>query len=113
MSLVEMVAEKAQTLGAVRVEAVHVRLGTLSGVVKDALLFAFDSAAKGTTIEGARLEIVEVPLTVRCPTCAEERELPTLQLRCPVCARPTPEVVHGRELELAFLEVHENAAADR
>jgi len=113
MSLVEMACEKAATLGDVRVEALHLRLGPLCGVVKDALLFSFDMAAEGTAIQGARLEIADVPLTVHCETCAEDRELPTVQLRCPVCASPTPRVVRGRELELAFLEVRENAAADR
>ena len=108
-----MASEKAEALGDVRVEALHVRLGAWSGVVKDALLFSFDLAAEGTTIGGARLEIEEVPLVVRCPTCAAERELPSVELRCPVCASPTPEIVRGRELELVSLEVRENAAADR
>lgn len=112
VSLVDMACEKAESLGDVRVEALHLRLGPLSGVVKDALLFSFDLATKGTTIEGARLEIEDVPLTVMCPLCAEERILPTIQhMRCPVCETPTPKLLRGKELLLAALEVRENAAA--
>jgi hydrogenase nickel incorporation protein HypA/HybF len=112
ISLVERACEKAEELGAVRVEALHLRLGPLSGVVKEALLFSFDLAAEGTAVAGARLEIEDVPLTVRCPHCAAERVLPSPQrLRCPDCDTPTPEVVRGRELELSALEVSEDAAA--
>jgi hydrogenase nickel incorporation protein HypA/HybF len=114
VSLVEVACEKAAALGDVQVEALYVRLGALSGVVKDALLFSFDMAAAGTAIQGARLEIEDVPLTVFCPACAEERELEALQsFRCPVCDTPTPKVVRGKDLELRALEIRENAPANR
>ncbi len=113
-SLVDMACEKAHAMGGVRVEALHLRLGPLSGVVKDALLFSFEVAAQGTPIEGARLVIETTPITVLCPTCAEERVLASAQRRrCPVCDTPTPELTGGRELELRALEVWEDAAAHR
>jgi len=118
VSLIDMAAEEAERLG-VRVEALHVRLGPLSGVVSDALLFSFDLAAEGTAIEGARLEIEDVPVVVFCPACNEERQLPGIQsFQCPVCGTPTPDVIRGRELELATMEVAaieevESAAPDR
>jgi hydrogenase nickel incorporation protein HypA/HybF len=113
-SLVEIACEKAHELGDVRVEALHVRLGPLSGVVKEALSFSFEVAAQGTPIEGARLAIVDMPLVAYCPQCDEERELESPQRRrCPVCDAETPELRGGEELELAALEVWENAAQDR
>jgi hydrogenase nickel incorporation protein HypA/HybF len=108
VSLVDAACEKAAELGGVRVEALNVRLGALSGVVREALEFSFELAAQGTAIAGARLAIEEVPVTVHCPLCARDRQLPGIQhFRCPVCGTPTPEVVGGRELELATLEVTE------
>lgn len=113
LSLVEAACEKASALGGVKVTSLHVRVGALSGVVKDALLFAFDVVAEGTPLSGSRLEIEEVPLTVRCRRCAEDRQLAGPPLVCPVCEALAPEVVAGRELELHALEVTENAAAHR
>jgi hydrogenase nickel incorporation protein HypA/HybF len=114
MSLIEAACEEASRQGDVRVEALHLRLGALSGVVREALEFSFDLAAEGTAIEGARLQIEEVPVTVYCPQCCDERQLPSLQhFRCPVCDTPTPDVVRGRELELTALEITENAVQDR
>ena len=117
MSLVEAACEEVERLGDVHVEALHLRLGALSGVVREALEFSFGLAAEGTAIEGARLQIEEVPVTVLCPRCRAERELSSLQrFRCPVCGTPTPDVVRGRELELTALEIAEipeNAVQDR
>ncbi len=117
MSLIEAACEEVERLGDVRVEALHLRLGALSGVVREALEFSFDLAAEGTAIAGARLQIEEVPVAVLCPRCNAERQLPSLQcFRCPVCDTPTPDVVRGRELELKALEIAEipeNAVQDR
>jgi hydrogenase nickel incorporation protein HypA/HybF len=114
VSLVELASEEAGRLGDVRVEALHVRIGPLAGVVEEALRFSFDLAAEGTAIDGARLEIERVPLTIRCSRCKAERELPSAQhLRCPACAEPAQDIVRGRELELRALEVTDRAAAHR
>lgn len=111
ISLVEAACEKAATLDGVRVQALRLRLGALSGVVRQALEFSFDLATAGTAIEGARLDIEEVPVSVFCPDCREPRRLPGIQhFYCPVCGAPTPEVVQGRELELFALEVVDDAA---
>lgn len=114
IGLVELACEEASRQGNVRVEALHLRLGPLAGVVREALLFSFDVAAAGTAVEGSTLAIEEVPLVVRCPRCEEERVLPSTQsFRCPACGTPTPEVVRGRELELVALEVTDRAAPHR
>jgi hydrogenase nickel incorporation protein HypA/HybF len=59
ISIVEIASEEAQRQGSARVEAVHLRLGTLSGVVKDALLFSWDLACEDSPIAGAKLTIEE------------------------------------------------------
>ncbi|HEX5385676.1 MAG TPA: hydrogenase maturation nickel metallochaperone HypA [Gemmatimonadales bacterium] len=106
MSLVDAACEERRRLGAVRVQALRVRLGALSGVVPDALLFAFDLAVSDSEIAGARLEIEEVPVVIHCGTCGEERPLAGIQhFRCPVCNTPAVEVRSGRELQLVALEV--------
>jgi hydrogenase nickel incorporation protein HypA/HybF len=112
MRLVELAAEKAGQSGAARVVAVHLRLGALAGVAKEALRFSFDVVCQGTGLEGARLVIDEVPVVVMCPRCRTERVLgQVLRFCCPACGTPTADVVRGRELELAALEVSDDAPA--
>jgi hydrogenase nickel incorporation protein HypA/HybF len=106
VSIVDLACEELSRLGAVRVDAVHVRVGPLSGVVRDALLFSFDAATAGTSLQGARLEIEDVPVTVWCVACGAERALASLaHRRCPVCDTLTPDIVRGEELEVVGLEV--------
>ena len=114
LELVELAVAEGRRLGDVRVVALHLRLGPLSGVVEDALLFSFDVAAAGTAIEGARLRIEREPLTAWCEACADTRVLDSPQhRRCPVCDRPTPELVTGTALELTALEIIDHAPPDR
>jgi hydrogenase nickel incorporation protein HypA/HybF len=107
MSIVEAAADEAKQRG-VNVNAVHLRLGALSGVVKDALLFSYEVACQDTPLAGSRLIIEDVPVTVFCRHCKQNRVLASLQsFTCPDCGTPTAEVVQGKELEVFALEVEE------
>ena len=106
LSLVEAACEELTNLGPVRVHAVRLRIGALAGVARDALQFSFDAAAAGTPIDGARLDIEEVPAGVWCATCSTERTLERMtRRRCPVCGTVTPDLVRGDDLELVGLEI--------
>jgi hydrogenase nickel incorporation protein HypA/HybF len=90
----------------VRVQSVLVRVGALSGVVPEALEFCYGLSVEGTPLEGSRLSVEEQPVVVFCPRCLENRVLQNdSRFRCPVCNTPTPELVHGRELELISMEL--------
>ena len=74
---------------------VTVAIGPLSGVVADSLQFGFEVASKGTPAEGADLEIVEVPLELRCQACEADFEVEDAALLgCPACGGPT-DVISG------------------
>ncbi|MBV8857490.1 MAG: hydrogenase maturation nickel metallochaperone HypA [Acidobacteria bacterium] len=108
MSMVEMAAEEAARRGCAQVCAIHLRLGPLSGVVREALLFSYDVACEGTPLEGSRLVIEDVPVVVFCPACAAEQTLASVQrFFCPACGTPAPQVVRGRELEVVALELEQ------
>jgi hydrogenase nickel incorporation protein HypA/HybF len=88
------------------VRAVHLRLGTLSGVVRGALEFSYEIAAEGTILAGSTLVVKELPVTVYCPECAREVELVSIQrFRCPLCDTLTGDIRQGRELEIESIEV--------
>jgi hydrogenase nickel incorporation protein HypA/HybF len=58
LSLVDFGIDEAAKRG-VRVEAIHVRLGALSGVVREALDFSYHLACEGTPLESSRLVVEE------------------------------------------------------
>jgi hydrogenase nickel incorporation protein HypA/HybF len=108
LSILDGVQASASEQGVERVSAVHLRVGALSGVVRDALLFAWEVAAAGTIAAGSRLCIEEIPLVVYCERCADERApVPGSGMLCPDCGTPAPRIVRGREMELVAMEVPE------
>lgn len=108
LSLLEGVESTAQEQGIERVAAVHVRIGALSGIVRDALIFSWDVVTAETIAQGSRLEVQVVPLAVYCDVCEGERApSPGSGLLCPECATVSPHVVRGREMQLVAMEVPE------
>ena len=105
LSILDLAGEEASRRGA-RVVAVHLKLGPLSGVVKEALESAYALAREGTPMASAALVIEEVPLVVHCPICAADRTLDAVQpLCCSACGAATNDIVSGRELEVSALEI--------
>lgn len=108
ISIVEMAQEEAERQGDVHVNVVYLRLGLLSGVAKEALLSSYDLACEGTALAGSHLVIEDMPIVVYCPKCDARRPANTAQwFSCPDCGTPTPEIVQGRELEVAAMEILE------
>jgi hydrogenase nickel incorporation protein HypA/HybF len=108
MSIVEMAQEEAERRGGVQVSAVHLKLGILSGVVKEALLSSYEMACADTPLQGSRLLVEEAPVIVFCPRCQMQRALSSIQLFCCAeCGTPTSEIVQGKEIEVVALEIEE------
>jgi hydrogenase nickel incorporation protein HypA/HybF len=106
LSLLDQVAEEAERRGGVQVHAIHLRLGPLSGVVKEALLSAYELARENSPFSQTELVIEETPLLAHCPTCCATKTVVSVQqLCCNECGTPTPQLVSGRELELVALEI--------
>lgn len=87
-SLMDIVDEELRAHGAHRLTLARVRYGALSSVVPDAMRAAFEAATAGTPHEGARLELMEEPVRVRCTACGHvfcPHDRQALFLPCPAC----------------------------
>ena len=102
---VRMAIETAQSSGANRVHGLRLRVGAMSGVVPDALTFAFDLVCRDTIAEGARLDIESVPATCWCDACQAEFNCTDFVTECPTCHQISGQLRRGRELELASVEM--------
>jgi hydrogenase nickel incorporation protein HypA/HybF len=106
LSIIDGVLEEAGRRKLPEIEAVHLRLGLLAGVDRDALLFAYKLACEGTALGNSRLVIEDVSLVIFCPSCkAETRPDDLLALVCPACGALAERIVRGNELEISALEV--------
>jgi len=106
MSIVEFAEEESERRGGLHVVAIHLRLGLLAGVVKDALLSSYEIACEDTPLAGSQLVVEEVPGVVYCPACAARRPVRSAEwFFCSECGSLASEIVQGKELELVSLEV--------
>jgi hydrogenase nickel incorporation protein HypA/HybF len=108
MSIIELAQEESERHGGAQVSAVHLKLGALSGVVKEALLGSFEMACEETLLKSARLIVEDVPVLIFCRSCETQRPISSVQLFCCAeCGTPSSEVVQGKELEVVALEIEE------
>ena len=108
MSIVELAEAEIERLGNVQITAVHLKLGALSGVVKEALLASYEMACEGTPLGGSRLVVEDIPVIVFCQSCQAERAVSSIQLFCCAeCGTPSSEIAQGKEIEVAALEIEE------
>jgi hydrogenase nickel incorporation protein HypA/HybF len=100
-SVVDMITDR---LGPARITAVHLEVGRLSGVLPDAVRFAFEVITEGTGLAGARLAITEPPGQARCRSCGAEFDADDLLILC-ACGSADVEVTAGQDMLIRSVEV--------
>lgn len=106
-SLLEIVEQEALPYRGSRVTRVKLLIGKLSGVIPDALRFAFEAISMGGIAEGAFLVIEEVPLRITCKQCRKVSIMDDPFLTCPHCEGTDVEMIAGRELEIKEMEIED------
>ena len=102
-SIIDAVERRA---GDRRVAKVKVRVGRLHHVHPEAFDQSFAIAAMGTIADGARAELVLLPVRARCGSCGFESEGDEVPVFCPACGGSAVEVTGGDELMLESIEYH-------
>ncbi len=104
-SALESAEKSARSSGATQIHLIRLRVGAMTGVVPDALQFAFEVVRSGTLAANARLEVETIPATCWCAGCQREFVTEDYVFECPDCHQLSGTLRRGRELELASLEV--------
>lgn len=106
MQIVEMsIASIPEEMKNVQVERVNLKVGKLAAVIPGSLRFCFDIVAKDTPLSGAKLQIEEVPVIVKCNECNQESIIKELFFRCGACSSGSIEILSGRELDIESIEI--------
>jgi hydrogenase nickel incorporation protein HypA/HybF len=107
-SIVDSVTETLAAYPNARVKEVRLRLGALASVIEDSLQFCYGIATDGTPLEGSKLVVNVLPVTMHCDQCAQDVEIASLQsFRCPHCHEPVSDLRQGRELEIDSIEIED------
>jgi len=104
--VVSQVVAAAKKEGFQRVLTLRLKVGDLAGVVPECLEFCFPEATRDTVLAGSRLEILRVPVRLRCNRCNRESSPAELaDLTCSFCQFQQTEIIAGRELSILDLDV--------
>ncbi len=104
-NLIELAEEHARRAGASAIKSITVKIGALSGVIPEAMEFAFDVCCQGTLAQGATLGILHVPAIGRCRQCTTESSMTSLIDSCPECGGFVLDILQGQEMALTELEI--------
>jgi hydrogenase nickel incorporation protein HypA/HybF len=83
--------------------SIKLRLGQMSGIVKDSLEFCFGVITEGTPFAGACLDIEDVPVRAECRGCGAVSALDYGMFICPACGSNDLKMVSGTELQVVSL----------
>ncbi|MGK7944590.1 MAG: hydrogenase maturation nickel metallochaperone HypA [Microcystaceae cyanobacterium] len=106
-NIVAIVAENAKGLP---VKRVTLEIGQLSAIMPDAIRFCFDVCAKGTVLEGAQLDIQEIPGIGQCSACQHQIFLSEPYGICDRCGSIDLKIIQGEELTIKEMEVESQCA---
>jgi hydrogenase nickel incorporation protein HypA/HybF len=107
-SIVNTVLDEAKKRNHKSVTAIGLKIGALTDIAPEALEFGFSAIASGTPLEGARLEIENVPVIGKCSTCDLAFEVKGFVFVCPQCDSSDATVEQGEELDIAYIEVDDS-----
>lgn len=105
-NILDIVSEECTRSGHTKIDSVNLRIGRASGIMPDALIFAFNVIKIDTMAGSALLNIEDVPVTGRCNDCSgsfivQEEYI----LNCPVCKGSSFQITSGREMDIIDMEV--------
>ncbi len=105
-SLLKIAVDECKRNGYTKINNVRVCIGSASGVMPEALLFAFNALKSETIASGAVLMIEEVPISGHCSACSVDfTSSEKFVLCCPQCGSSAYTLNTGRELDIKELEV--------
>ena len=101
----ELAIAHAHAEGGSKIHRIVLQVGDRSGVVAEALAFAFDVVSRGTLADGATLDIQTMPALCYCHHCRTNFQPSGWIDECPTCQRISTDLRQGHELQLASLEL--------
>ncbi len=106
-SLLGIIEQEMAKHNLTRLIRVKVKYGRISAIIPQALQTCFEAMTMDTPMQGAKLEIEEVPLVAACRECRKEfsPEGDLLLITCLYCgAEFGHEIISGKELFIEELE---------
>jgi len=104
-AIIESTLEETSKHDGGRVEEVGIRIGSLSGVMPDALEFAYLIVVRDTSLKGSRIKMEIVPAAGTCSDCGTPCSFEMTPFACPSCGSFKIELQGGYELDISYIKI--------
>lgn len=104
-SILSVIEQQAVAQSFNKVNMVRLEIGPLAGVELQALRFSFDVVTRGGIADGAKLEVIELPVEGWCMPCARSVRVKERYNPCPECGSYQVQITGGDELRIKEMEV--------
>jgi hydrogenase nickel incorporation protein HypA/HybF len=103
--VLQLIEDSARQQSFRKVVTVWLEIGELAGVEVEAMKFCFDAVTRDSVADGARLEVISMPGSGWCMSCAKTVRLSEVYGGCPLCGEYQVQVTGGTEMRVKELEV--------
>lgn len=106
LNVLDIAQQNCKKEGYSTIDSITIKIGKASGVMPDALYFAFDAVKAETNASHAILEVISIPVGGNCRSCRKDFTVDEKYIfACPLCGSDDFKVTTGRELDVVELEV--------
>lgn len=106
-NIIEIVLENLADDQKQLVKVVRVKIGKLTNILPDSLLFSFEALTKETSLDGTKLEIEHLPLRIKCMDCGEITTSNEFIFSCQNCKGNRINIISGNEFLVSEIELND------
>ncbi len=106
-NIIEIVNDQTKNFPDRKIKNVYVKIGKLTNVLNDSLLFGYDALIQSTPLAGSKLTIETVPAKIRCEICHNESQVDGLAFHCDRCQSTSVKLISGMELTVSEIEIED------
>ena len=107
LNIVDIANETAENANAETISSIEIEVGSLSGVIIEALEFALDTAKENTVLEKAEIHITPLTAEAMCRECNHTFSPESFFAPCPQCGSFDFDITRGKELKVKSITIEE------
>jgi hydrogenase nickel incorporation protein HypA/HybF len=107
LGMIDELEKIARENRATKILRVNLKIGRLSGIVTDSLMFAFEAMKhEHPLLSSAKIVIAEIPLVYKCNECNQTFDTENIYFpACPRCVSYNLNIISGEEQHIENVEV--------
>ena len=107
VGIVEIAEKAIENQPAYSIVKIDLEIGTMAGVIPEALDLAWDSAIIGSSLEKAVRNIEWIQAIAQCDDCSTEFNILALYDPCPKCGSFYSTIKKGKELRVKTIDIEQ------